>query len=267
MIAAMIWNETRAGVTSLTAINALTYPNNLFNTSGDKIQARGSFPFIYAFSFGSLTQATSCQLVSATNSQNPNTYSKSVLDPIATVNLEIGNNNGVYDFRANTMKGSFSPLDDVECKIKSSGTTSEDIYAMAFVTDKPVVDNSIGQRTDVILNCTTTASTLNESLVNVSLTPTNELIAGNYRLLKVDAISPDSANALIYGEINFKQFPQGIPFIPRTSVKQNIHPINNLPMSEPLTFNSVANFPSASFICANSATSTTEVNLYLQRLN
>jgi hypothetical protein len=261
----MIWNETRSGVVAGGNITSITYPQNEFNTGADTIQARSDLPFVYAASFGSLTEALNCKFISATNGQQPQNFSKPILNPIAAANLEIGNNSGVYDFRANTLKNVYSANEDVTSFIESSGTTSEDIYSCLFVTNKPTVTNSIGQRVDAIITCST-SGTINETIANFSLTPENELVAGNYRVLGVDAVSTASGNALIYGELNFKGIELGVPFVPRTAPKQNIHPINNLPIDEPYIFNSVTNFPSASFIAANSASSDVEVTLRLQRV-
>ena len=133
------------------------------------------------------------------------------------------------------------------------------------MTNKPTLTNSIGQRIDAIITCST-SGTINETIANFSLTPENELVAGNYRVLGVDALSTASGNALVYSELNFKGIELGVPFIPRTAPKQNIHPINNLPVDEPYIFNSVTNFPSCSFIAANSASSDVEVTLRLQRV-
>ena len=116
--------------------------------------------------------------------------------------------------------------EDITCFIESSGTTSEDIYAEMLVTDKPVVTNSIGQRIDAIITCST-SGTINETLSNFALTPQNELIAGNYRILAVDAVSTGSANALVHCELNLKGIELGVPFIGRTAPKQAIHPLNN----------------------------------------
>jgi len=266
MNSAMIWNETRAGVVAGGNVASITYPQNEFNTGADTIQARSGLPFVYAASFGSLTQALNAKFISATNGQQPQNFSKPILDPIAAANLEIGNNSGVYDFRSNTLKNIYSLNEDVTCFVESSGTTSEDIYATLFVTDKPTVTNSIGQRIDAIITCSTPASTIAETLTNAALTPENELLAGIYRILHVDAVSTASANALVYSELNIKGLELGVPFIPRTSPKQNISPLNNLPIDEPYTFNSVTNFPSISTICGNSATSDVEVTLRLQRV-
>lgn len=261
----MIWNETRAGVVAGANIQSITYPQNEFNTGTDTIQARSGLPFVYAASFGSLTEALNCKFISATNGQQPQNFSKPILNPIAAANLEIGNNSGVYDFRSNTLKNVYSLNEDVTCFIESSATTSEDIYATLFVTDKPTVTNSIGQRVDAIITCST-SGTINETIANFALTPENELIAGIYRILHVDAVSTASANALIYAELNIKGLELGIPFIPRTAPKQNISPLNNLPIDEPYTFNSVTNFPSISAIAANSASSDVEVTFRLQRV-
>ena len=265
MQGSMIWNETRAGVVAGANVQSITYPQNEFNTGTDTIQARSGLPYVYAVSFGSLSEARNCKFISATNGQQPQNYTKPILNPIAAANLEIGNNNGVYDFRSNTLKNVYSMNEDVTCFIESSGTTSEDLYAEMLVTDKPVVTNSIGQRIDAIITCST-SGTINETLSNFSLTPESELVAGNYRILAVDAVSTGSANAIVHSEINLKGIELGVPFIARTAPKQAIHPLNNLPIDEPYVFNSVTNFPSCSFIAANSATSDVEVTFRLQRV-
>jgi hypothetical protein len=266
VMSCMRWNETRAGTTSASAVSAGNYLRNEFNSDGsDGLEARPDLPFVYACSGGSLTQALRYDFLSATNGQNPQTFDKVILNGIASANLEIGNNPGVYDFRSNSLKNVYKANENITSRVTSSGTTSEDIYTHLFVTDKPFVTNSIGQRVDKIIR-STFSGTVGEDIANFALTPDNELEAGSYRILKVDAVSRGSACDLIYGEIVMKGIELGVPFIPRTAPKQNIHPINNLPIDEPIVFNSVNNFPSISLSAGNSATNDVDITFFLQRV-
>ena len=261
----MRWLETRAGTSgTLSNITAGTYLLNEFNTNGDNVQARSDYGRVYGIAFYSATEGVLGDVVSATNSQNPQTITKCT----STSNLTNTNGNGMryVDFRANTLGNVFSRNEDVKARLSSSGTTSEVMACEVFVTDYNVVPTSVGQRVDRIIKCDT-SGTVSTSIANFALTPDNELEAGNYRIVKADVCSIDSSNTLIHSGLVLKGLPEAVPLVPRSAVSQDIPTINNLPVESNLIFNSVSNFPSINLIGANSASSAVDVTLYLQRVS
>ena len=263
---ALIYLETRAGTTTESNIAAIgSYPLSTFNVNGDFIQYRGDMQNISLCYGGSISQGLRFSPKSATNAQQPQVFDKIVRSPIATANLEIGLHAGINDFRSNTLKNVATANEDVSCGLVSSGTTSEVCFAVFWVTDMNTVDNSIGQRVDVIQRATL-SGTVNTDLTNFELTADNALKSGDYRVLKMDVLSRGGANNLIYSELVLKGLAEGQPCIPRTDPRQPQHSANFFPMSTPLVFNSDNNYPSINLLAANSATNDIDVTLYLQRV-
>ena len=263
---ALIYLETRAGTTTESNIAAIaSYPLSTFNINGDNIQFRGDMPFISLAYGGSLTEGLRFSPKSATNAQQPQVFDRIVRSPIATANLEIGLHAGINDFRSNTLKNVATANEDVTCGLVSSATTSEVCYAVFWVTDMSVVDNSVGARIDVIQRATL-SGTVNTTLTNFELTSDNQLKSGDYRIIKADVLSRAGANNLLYSEFVLKGLAEGQPCIPRTDPRQPQHTANFFPMSTPLIFNSDNNYPSINLLAANSATNDIDVTLYLQRV-
>lgn len=261
-MSAFIYLETRAGTTTLSPVNAISYPANEFNTGTDSIQSKASFPFVYYASIGSSTVARNGSLNSATNSAQPTTFTKISIDP--TTDKALGMNN-LFDFRASTLKRCFSPIEDVTCNIESSATTSEPTWGIFGVTDYPIVPNSIGTQIDFVLRATISSGTVNTSLTNFALTFDNSLSTlpnPLYEIVKADVCSPAGANKLIFAGIKFTDIVHALPLIPRSSGITPVSPLNNIPSGYIFDSN---NPPEIQLLGINSATADIFIDFYLKK--
>jgi hypothetical protein len=259
---AMIWLETRAGTSTLTPITATTYPSNEFNTNGDNIQAKASFPYVYYTSTGSLTEALQGSINSATNSAQPTTMDKISIDPTTHKSMGL---NATFDYRANTLKKVFSPIEDVTSNLKSTGTTSEVCWNIVGVTDQAVVPNSIGNEIDFVLSASITSGTVNTTLTNFPLVFDNSLTTlpnPLYEIVKADVCSPVGANKLLFSGIKFSNIVHALPLIPRSSNLTPVSPLNNIPSGFIFDSNTP---PEIQLLSSNSATADIVVNFYLKK--
>ena len=244
---AMIWLETRAGTSTLTPITATTYPSNEFNTNGDNIQAKASFPYVYYTSTGSLTEALQGSINSATNSAQPTTMDKISIDPTTHKSMGL---NATFDYRANTLKKVFSPIEDVTSNLKSTGTTSEVCWNIVGVTDQAA---------------SITSGTVNTTLTNFPLVFDNSLTTlpnPLYEIVKADVCSPVGANKLLFSGIKFSNIVHALPLIPRSSNLTPVSPLNNIPSGFIFDSNTP---PEIQLLSSNSATADIVVNFYLKK--
>ena len=263
-LSAMIWLESRAGTAgTLSNINSISYPSNEWNVGNDTIQAKSLYKNVYGCYAGQISKPSFYDYTSATNSSQPQTLTKVSLDPSA--DKAIGLNNSVFDFRSNTLKNIFSPIEDVTARMASEDTTSEVIWSVLLVSDYDVVPSTYGQRVDYIIRGTI-SGTVNTTLTNFPITFDNSLSTlpnPLYKLLKADVCSSFGANKLIYSGIKFPDISHSVPIIPRSSVQTNISPLNSLPDGYIFDAN---NLPSLYLLAGNSATNDVFVDFFIQKM-